>query len=297
METNRREAEMRRRREEQRRTAKRRSQQKTEQKKKNHSFVLITMLCLLLAGGFIAAAFTVLFPVNTIVVEGASRYDVQVIKQASQIQEGQNLLRLSPAETEDNIRRLCPYIGDVVLKRKLPSRVVIQVKEATEFLAFPTKGGYLLSTTALETVEQVKEASQGMIVYGVSVTASAGGQPLVFANSDQEELLRQLVAVLQKHKITEITKIDLTDPKAIRLQYGDLHIWELGDDTNLEYKITFGYQISQKENGSGIIDLSGLSTGKNGYFKSEVLGDFMPQEAVDTTPTDVETVTKTDVSG
>ncbi len=295
MESNRREAEMRRRREEQRRIARRRNQKKTEKKRKNHSFLLITMLCLLLAGGFIAAAFTVLFPVKTVVVQGESRYTAQEIIAASRITEGQNLLRLSPLETERAIRQSCPYISDVSLKRKLPSRVIVQVTQATQMLAFPLEEGFLLTTMAMETIEQVSEPENATIVYGISVTATKGGQPVLFADENQQAQLSELLTALEEQQITQITKIDLTDPLSVRLQFGDKHIWKLGDLTNLFYKLSFGLQISNKEGGNGTVDLSGLNNGKNGYFKSEMIDGFMPQDKPITTPTDLETVTSTDV--
>lgn len=296
METNRRDAEMRRRREEQRRMAQRRSQEKNRKKKQNKSVVLIAMLCLLLVGALIMAAFTVLFPVKTLVVEGTSRYSAQQIVEAAGIEEGQNLLRLSPAATERNIRAACPYICDVTLKRKLPSKAIITVTEETNVLAFPCADGFWLTTSQLETIELVAEVEKATIVYGITISGTTGGQPVTFENEEQKKQLEQLLSALQTEQIDQITKIDMTDPLAVRLQYGEQHIWKLGDLSNLNYKLQFGREISLKEGNTGTVDLSGLNSGKNGYFKCEVLEEFMPTEPTDVTPTDLSDVTQTDLT-
>ena len=82
--------------------------------------------------------------------------------------------------------------------------------------------------------------------------------------------------------VTGVKKIDLTDLNAVRLQYGEDKIWKLGDLNNLSYKLSFGLEISRREQGSGTVDLTALAGGKNGYFRSGVPGDFMPS----VTPTD-----------
>ena len=69
------------------------------------------------------------------------------------------------------------------------------------------------------------------------------------------------------------------------MQYKNLHIWNLGDESNLTYKLQFGKEISKREGNTGTVDLSSLDNGKNGYFKSEVLGDFVTN--TDVTPTQV----------
>ena len=290
MESGGREAEMRRRREEQRRLAQRRHQRK-KKRKKNTGGVLLTMLCLLLVGGLTLAAFTVLFPVKKIEVVGNIRYSPGEIIKAADIKEGQNLLRLNPQDTEDQIRVICPYVSNLVMKRKLPNKVVLQITESDGDLAFPVEGGYLLTTNAYETIAVREDAGTALVVYGVGVAPTKGGQRINFENKTQFDQLKSIMEELNKQNITQITKMDFSDPLAVRLQYGQQHIWKLGDLSNLAYKLQFGSEVSKGEKGTGTIDLSGLTSGKNAYFKSEVLGEFVPTATVppqgDETPTDV----------
>lgn len=276
MEADRREQQMRRRREEQRRIARRRNRTRREKTGQRRKWILLIMLCLLLMGGLLTAAFTFLFPVKNVQVEGNAQYTVQEIKAASGIQEGNNLLRLSPDSVEAAVRQACPYIRHVYLQRKLPNRVIITVEEAGAALALRQAQGYVLTTDEYEYIETTEQPFEGIAVYGVTVTPDRVGQPVAFADGQQQEQLEGLLKELNAQSITQITKIDLTDPTQIRLQYSAQHIWKLGDLSNLAYKLRFGAEISRKEADTGTVDLSGLTTGKSGYFKSEVLGEFVP---------------------
>jgi cell division septal protein FtsQ len=290
MDAGRRDREMQRRREEQLRLAKQRRIREKKQKQKKrknwfkngHGFVF--MLCILGIGAFLVASFTVLFPVKHVVVEGNLRYTVEEITIAASIGEEANLLRLSPKQVEENIRRQCPYVADVTLKRKLPSKAVIVVTELPPALAFPVGKQFVLTTAECEYIETTDALQNATEVYGVGVTPGLAGQRVTFTDSKQEEAFMLLMKELQTLNITEISKIDLTDQGKVRLQYKNQHIWILGDLTNLNYKLQFAYQVSQKETNTGTLDLSALTgDNKNSYFRSGVLGEF------------VETVTDTDV--
>lgn len=283
METNQREREMRRRREEQRRAAQRRNGNKIRRSRKGKKIALLFMLCMLLIGSFITGAFTVFFPIKTVTVEGNLLYTKDEILSAASIEEGSNLLRLNPQSVISAVRARCPYISEVALQRKLPGRVILTVTESGPAYAFAAEDHYILVTNRYELIEESLSEPEGMIIYGVSVAPKVAGQPVSFNDSAQKEALDMLLTELAAASITQITKIDLTDLEHVRLQYGTQHIWKLGSLTNLPYKLRFGAQISKQETGGGSVDLSGLVSGKSGYFKSEVLGAFMP----DITATDV----------
>ncbi len=253
-----------------------------EQKKKRKSRAWLTMLAVLAIGGILLAGFTVLFPVKSIQVTGDSRYSYQEIVNAAKIEVGTNLLRLNPNRVEDNIRSICAYITQVQLQRKLPNRVILTVVEESPFLAFYEKGQYVLTTKNYEYIETVSEEPMATVIYGVLVTADRSGQPVSFLEESSFSRLDRLLKELEAQSIADITKIDLRDPDNLRMQYKKLHIWNLGDETNLTYKLQFGKEVSKREGNTGTVDLSSLSAGKNGYFKSEVLGDFVTE--TDVTP-------------
>ena len=285
MDMQQREREMRRRREQERRRGQKRTAQKQKNKKKAGKALWICMLCLLLAGGLIVSAYTFLFPVKTVLVEGNSRYTTEQIIEASGIVQGDNLLALDPREIGNTVRMSCPYIHSVSLQRKLPSTVVLGVTEGAPVLSFLVAGEYYLVNDRYELMEINSLPMGGTVVHGVAVTSNGIGKGITVEQPEMKTLLDSIRGELTKYGVTQITQMDLRDGNNIRFLFADCHVWELGNDKKLGYKIEFGAQISKKESGTGIVNLTGLDTGKNGYFTQKVLGDFVPMEQV--TPTDI----------
>ncbi len=279
MDTNQNERDVRRRREEQRRLAQRRQANKKNKNKKLRNLILALMIGVLIVGGLIVSAFTFLFPVDTIEIIGNKKYTAETITTACGVQNGDNLLRVDPQEVEDHIRKQCPYILDVTIQRKLPGHLIITVKEGGPTLAFRVGKSFVLTTATYEYIETVDSPGNAMAVYGVTVKPGDSGKSIVFENQNQKASIDQLVKEITGLSIKDITKIDCTDPKALRVLYKDLHVWKLGDASNLNYKLRFGLEVSGKESESGTIDLSWLTSDKkDAYFKTEVLGDFMGED-------------------
>ena len=278
MEQERKQRDIRRRQEEQRRLARRRQQRKKENNGKRATWILLLMLCLLMIGGIVASAYTFMFPVRQIQVKGNSRYSTEAVVAAAAIPTGSNLLRVNPQTVENRVRSACPYITDVKLQRKLPDRVVITVVEDGPGLAFMTGKEFVLTTDTYEYIETASSAGNATVIYGVSVTPAAAGQPVTFANPQNKTDLDTLLKELTEQSITDITEIDIKDAKHIRLKYKKLHVWEIGELTNLSYKLTFGQQVSKRETQTGTVDLSWLtSNNKDAFFKGGVLEDLAPE--------------------
>ncbi|MBR3844365.1 MAG: FtsQ-type POTRA domain-containing protein, partial [Clostridia bacterium] len=242
------------------------------------------MLCLVLVGALVVSAYTFMFPVKTLTVEGNSRYTTEEIIAASGIVAGDNLLALDPDEIENRVRLSCPYVHGVSLQRKLPTQVVLTVTEGAPELSFLMDGEYYLVNDRYELMELNAQPMGGTVVHGLTVTNNGVGKPVMLEPNEIKTLLDSLVNELTKQGITQITQIDLRDDNNIRMLFADRHIWELGNREKLSYKIEFGAQISKRETGTGVVNLVGLNTGKNGYFSQKVVGEFVPAEQV--TPTD-----------
>lgn len=277
----RREQEMKRRREQERR----RAQTKSMKKKRSQKVFWLVMLSLLLIGFLVLGAYTFFFPVKIITVEGNERYSTSDIINASGIATGDNLLSLNPEEIEISIRSACPYIHDVTIERKLPKQVIVRVVEGDPLLAFYQNGEYFLVNQEYELMEVNKASMGGTVIHGFTVTSNGPAKRLTIAPNENFGLLEELVAEIQKQEITGVTQIDLSNVNKIRLLYKNRHIWELGNAEKIDYKLKFGVEISGRQPDSGIVTLSDLNTGKNGYFTPASIGEFATLTVE--TPTDV----------
>ena len=96
---------------------------------------LLIMLAVVAAIVFGVAIF---FKVNTIEIQGNTVYSADQIIEASQIQQGDNLLTVNKALAVGNIKAALPYVEDVSIARSLPDGIIIQVRESVVSYAVMT---------------------------------------------------------------------------------------------------------------------------------------------------------------
>lgn len=87
------------------------------------------LLCLLALVVALTAGATVFFRVEQVVVTGNSRYTQEEIIEVSGIQKGDNLYGWNKFSIAQQLRQTLPYIGEVSIRRALPSTVIITVVE------------------------------------------------------------------------------------------------------------------------------------------------------------------------
>ncbi|MGI5962814.1 MAG: cell division protein FtsQ/DivIB [Lawsonibacter sp.] len=90
---------------------------------------LFKLLCILAVVVALTMGATVFFQVETVVVTGNSRYTQEQVIEASGIAIGDNLYHMNKFHAAQQIRESLPYIGEVSIRRSLPSTIVITVTE------------------------------------------------------------------------------------------------------------------------------------------------------------------------
>ena len=90
---------------------------------------LLKLLCAVALAAALTVGVTVFFRVETVAVEGASRYTPEEIVEASGIQTGDNLYAMNKFQVQQQLRELLPYISEVSIRRELPSTIRIRVVE------------------------------------------------------------------------------------------------------------------------------------------------------------------------
>lgn len=90
---------------------------------------LFKLLCLLALLVALTAGVTVFFRVEVVAVTGNQRYTQEEIVEVSGIRTGDNLYGWNKFQVAQRLRQQLPYIGEVTIRRSLPSTVVITVDE------------------------------------------------------------------------------------------------------------------------------------------------------------------------
>lgn len=107
----------------------RNSRSRKRRKNRGRLGPLFKLLCLLALVVALTAGATVFFRVEVVAVSGNSRYTQEEIVEVSGLKKGDNLYGWNKFKVAQQLRQTLPYIGEVTIRRSLPSTVVITVTE------------------------------------------------------------------------------------------------------------------------------------------------------------------------
>lgn len=244
---------------------------------------LATVVAVVLALFFGMAIF---FKVKTVMVSGVEKYTAWDIRQASGIEEGENLLTLNEAMIGGKIKTALPYVSRVRVGIKLPDTVNIEIVEIDVTYAIEAEGGgwWLMSADGklLESVNAA-DAEDYTKVLGVQLEAPAAGEQAVAAEPEEEttatdasgetvetvpvtvrasEQLATALDILQYLEDNGILgaaeSVNVADMGQLEIWYGQQYQVTLGDTTRLSYKIEMMKNTIDQlsEHYSGVLDVS-----------------------------------------
>ena len=232
---------------------------------------------------------SIFFKVEVVTVSGAKKYDAWTVKEASGIEEGDNLLTFGKAKACGKITAKLPYVESVRIGIKLPDTVNIEIKELdVAYSIKDSSNNWWLVTSEGRVVEKVDNATAGEYteIQGVSLADPVSGQQAVahedtmqnnpaatddssvsltesvVRNSDRLAAVLDILQYLEERGIIgEAASIDVTDLGNIVLWYGQRYKVLLGNALNLAYKIECMDAAINGDNGlkeydSGVLDIS-----------------------------------------
>jgi len=224
---------------------------------------------------------SIFFKVKHVTVSGADKYTAWQIREASGLQEGENLLTVSEAKISARIRTTLPYVYSVRVGIKLPDTVNIEITELDVVYAIEAgDGSWWLMDADGKIVEKTtgSAALSHTRILGVKLdTPALGEQAAALEPEPQEtgeegqtipvtvreaERLNAVISILQYLEdngvIGQAASLDVTDLSRIELWYSDRYQVLLGDTTQLSYKIENMKKAidQQTKYQSGILDVS-----------------------------------------
>lgn len=223
---------------------------------------------------------TIFFKVENVIVSGTEKYSAWTVMEASGIEVGDSLLGISDARAASKIQAALPYADDVRVSIKLPDTVNIEIKELDVWYAVrDVYDAWWVITAEGRVVEQVDAATAGDCtkILGIQLSAPAPGNQAVAAEAaasvDEEgntlpvtsynsERLSTALSILQYLESNEIigsvVSVDVSDLLQLELWYGQQYQVELGDASQLSYKIECMKKVVDllPEYETGIIDVS-----------------------------------------
>ena len=235
---------------------------------------------------------SIFFSVDNVIVSGTEKYDAWTVMQASGIEEGSNLLTLSKPRAAGKIKDALPYVDSVRIGIKLPDTVNIEIKELDVWYAIrDVYEAWWLITAEGRVIEQVDAATAGDCtkILGIQLAAPHDGGdavavepepsvdesgvtlPVTVRGSDQLNAALSILQYLESNGIIgDVVSVDVSDMSAIELWYGQQYQVNLGDTTQLSYKISCLKKVvdTLPDYESGEIDLSFTTITDQPVFKS-----------------------------
>ena len=211
-------------------------------RRRGGSGFLYKLLSVFLICGCLVAAITLFFRVDTVVITGEKRYTEAEIRQASGVEDGDNLFLLNKYQVIRNIAEALPYIEieNTRIQRKLPDTLLIQVQECGDPLAWTQDGTVWLMSPAGKIVEQTDTAAGHPIVDGCELLAPSVGTQIAVdtAYETRRESLLELLAVLDETgDLAKVDAIHLGEASYISMDYMDRFTVKMPYQADFSYKL------------------------------------------------------------
>lgn len=214
-------------------------------------------------------------------VTGNGRYSAETIVEASGIRKGDGLLSLNKAHISGQIITKLPYVKTVRIGIKLPDTVNIEIEELDVVYAMAEPdGSWWLMNSNGKLIEKIDaaEASEHTKVIGVELDMPVVGQmavakevvveetlpegetmPVTISNAQRLQTAVTILQYLEDNDVMgEIVSIDVADMGSVKMQYGQRFQIQLGDTTQLSYKIQMALAAVGQlaEHDRGVLDVS-----------------------------------------
>ena len=220
---------------------------------------------------------SIFFKVSTVTVVGNEKYTAWDIREASGIQDGENLLSVSEARVSNSITSKLPYVYKVRVGIKLPDTVKLEIEEIDVVYSVQGSDGswWLMRSDGMLTEKASDaDAKQHTKILGVQLRDPEQGQQAVAYQPEQPEGETVPVTVLTSEQlqvaltiaqylegsgvIGGATSINVEKPGSLELWFGERYQVQLGDSMELGYKIrSMKSAIDQMgDYQSGILDVS-----------------------------------------
>lgn len=215
-------------------------QKRRRRRKSNMSLYYIMVALIVIFAAYFLSNF-VFFRIDEIKVSGSTYYATESIISASTARKGDNLFRTDIKGIEERLTQLMVYADEVKVRRKLPSQLVITVKEAVPKYNLEQDGRYFVVSESGKILETNLSAPQGnlLLVSGFEIKDTTPNAKLESNDNLKARILAEIDENIEAMKFVGIEKIDLSDRTDIKLYYDDRIEVRIGSSVDIPYKLRY----------------------------------------------------------
>lgn len=194
---------------------------------------------LLIIGVGIALCMTVFFNIETIEIDGESEsYTAVEIAAASGVHTGDNLMRVSEEDVQEEVLSELIFIESVTVEKEYPDLIRITVSPSEAAYTLVDDDGTVQISDTGKILQTSEDADDDLpTITGYEPVSLETGTVLESSDSQKSSILESILDIMSEDLTYPITGIDLTDKYDIVLTFDDRMIFSLGNWSELEYKI------------------------------------------------------------
>ena len=215
---------------------------------------------------------TIFFKIEKIEFGYSSRYGEEELRENSGININDNIFLLDEKEVSKKMQKKLPYIDEVEIIKKIPSEVLVNVKDSKIDGYVYDNGCYFGINYKGKVLERFENKTEkAFVIDNINFKELEIGEVLRCQDENQEKILLLLLKILNDQDFKNISEINLFNLSDINLIYEDRIKIELGVCENLNYKIRTAKEVVKnrlQQNEKGILDLSTVDNDNKSYFKA-----------------------------
>lgn len=253
------------------RKIKRSSKPFSAKKRRRKIFAMYTSMVMIIAMIAAVLCLTVFFKIDSITVEGKTRYSTDEIIDASGIAIGTNLLLCNTEPSKEIIAKEFPYIESVSIKKNPFNSITIYVEEAKPTTAIETNGKFYILSAKGKIIEILDSNKYNVpLIKGAELKKTELSATIEYKLENMNNIINSVMEALTENKVTEVSTINVTNPSNIKLSYDKRLTIILGMPENISYKVkTAKVIIDEKleKDSKGTVDVSMCAEGgKYSYY-------------------------------
>ena len=233
-----------RREQEMRRIAEEEQRERRKHKRRGSYIVYYILLAIVAVITLAILSVTVLFNTEQIIISGASDYTDEQIIAASGLNGDENLVKLNLSGVAEKILDKLVTLDKVKVEKKFPNAIQITVERSVP-MANISYGGrnYVISHIGrVMKIDEEEEECMRIIGYKPAETVIVGGF-MTAEDEEQDDLVANINAAIEKSELTGITAVDITDSLAIVLTYEDRVDILIGSVLQLDEKMRISDEL------------------------------------------------------
>lgn len=215
------------------------------------------IVAVLVAGVGVSLSATVFFNISTIEIAGnAPQYTAEDIAQASGVHTGDNMMRLDGKAVAQNVTEHLVFVEKAVVKKKFPDTLLITVTPAKSAYNVVDESSTLQVSASGKILRNSPDTDASLpVITGFHPAVREAGEMLTSQDPQKDQIFQTLTKRMAKGLTYPLTEINMEDKYEIVLTFDNRIVFQLGNWSDLEYKITLAQTV-----------MGQLSEDKNGYL-------------------------------